>query len=80
MVAGAEARLGKSKTLRNFLDALLAVLAGNAIYFLIMPHLPRAIQHTYFKEDWGLMVDFLICTIIFVALKLMRSRERTSDE
>ncbi len=75
MLAGAEARLGKSKTLRNFLDALLAVLAGNAIYFLLMPHLPRPIQHSYFKEDWGLLVDFLICAVIFVAVKVVRRRE-----
>ncbi len=32
--------MAKSPTVRNFLDALVAVLAGNAIYFLLMPHLP----------------------------------------
>ena len=66
---GREEELGKGTTLRNFFDALLAVLAGNAIYFLIMPHLPAAIRHSLFKEDWGLLVDFVICTVIFVAVK-----------
>jgi hypothetical protein len=57
---------------RNFLDALLAVLAGNAIYFLLMPHLPVVTRHSLFKEDWGLLVDFVMCAGIFVAVKFMR--------
>jgi len=59
---------------RNFLDALLAVLAGNAIYFLIMPHLPIAARHSLFKEDWGLLIDFAICAVIFVSVKMARAR------
>ena len=57
---------------RNFLDALVAVLAGNAIYFLLMPHLPAVARHAFFREDWGLLVDFAICAVIFVAVKYMR--------
>jgi hypothetical protein len=64
--------LERRRTLRDFLDALLAVLAGNAIYFLLMPHLPLAMRHSWFKEDWGLMVDFAICAIIFVVVKIAR--------
>lgn len=63
---------GKSLTMKNFLDALLAVLAGNALYYLLMPHLPRAARHALFKEDWGLLVDFAICTGIFAAVKYAR--------
>jgi hypothetical protein len=62
--------------MRNFLDALLAVLAGNAIYFLLMPHLPRVARHALFKEDWGLLVDFAICAAIFVAVKYARRDEK----
>ncbi|MGB9204584.1 MAG: hypothetical protein WCB94_11535 [Terriglobales bacterium] len=62
--------------MRNFLDALLAVLAGNAIYFLLMPHLPRVARHALFKEDWGLLVDFVICAAIFVAVKYARRVEK----
>ncbi len=72
MLAGAEVGLGKSRMVRNFLDALVAVLAGNAIYFLLMPHLPAVARHSLFKEDWGLLVDFGICAAIFVAVKVMR--------
>jgi len=63
-------------TMKNFLDALVAVLAGNAIYFLLMPHLPAAIRHRVSKEDLGLLVDFLICTVIFVAVKYARRNEQ----
>ncbi len=67
--------MSKRSSMKNFMDALLAVLAGNAIYYLLMPHLPMAIRHSLFKEDWGLLVDFAICTAIFVALKYARRRE-----
>jgi hypothetical protein len=66
----------KRRTMKNFLDALVAVLAGNAIYFLLMPHLPGAIRHRLFKEDLGLLVDFCICTVIFVAVKCARRNEQ----
>jgi hypothetical protein len=62
-------------TMKNFLDALAAVLAGNAIYFLLMPHLPAVARHRLFKQDWGLLVDFAICTLIFAAVKYMRRRK-----
>jgi hypothetical protein len=64
--------MAKSKTFSSFVDALLAVLAGNAIYFLLMPHLPRAMHHSLFIEDWGLVVDFIICTAVFVLVKIVR--------
>lgn len=64
--------MAKSPAVRNFLDALAAVLAGNAIYFPLMPHLPAVMRHSLFKEDWGLLVDFAICTIIFVGVKIAR--------
>ena len=64
--------MAQSLQVRNFLDALAAVLAGNAIYFLLMPHLPRAMRHSLFIEDWGLIVDFAVCTAIFVAVKIAR--------
>ncbi len=62
--------------MKNFLDALVAVLAGNAIYFLLMPHLPAVARHALFKEDWGLLADFAICVAIFAAVKYVRRRER----
>ena len=65
----------KSKTIKNFVDALLAVLAGNAIYCLLMPYLPAVARHRLFQEDWGLLADFAICTVIFAAVKYLRRNE-----
>jgi hypothetical protein len=83
--AGAETSLGKilmakGPAMKNFLDALVAVLAGNAIYFLLMPHLPAPVQHRLFKEDLGLLVDFCICTVIFAAVKFARRNDRAEDK
>ena len=57
---------------KNFFDALVSVLAGNAVYYLLMPHLPRVARHALFKEDWGLLVDFAICAVIFAAVRYAR--------
>ena len=69
---GRQESMAKRTTLNNFLDALVAVLAGNAIYFLLMPHLPRVMRHSLFIEDWGLAVDFVVCAIVFVIVKISR--------
>ena len=66
----------RKTTMKNFLDALAAVLAGNAIYYLLMPHLPAVARHRLFTEDWGLLLDFAICTVIFVVVKYARGREQ----
>lgn len=50
---------------RNFLKSLAAVLAGNAIYFLIMPHLPVRAQYQYNHVDLWLVIDFWICVVIY---------------
>jgi hypothetical protein len=68
-------RRQQRKTIDNFLDALVAVLAGNAIYYLSMPHLPAVARHRLFQEDWGLLVDFAICTMIFALVKYARRNE-----
>jgi hypothetical protein len=60
---------------RNFFDALVAVLSGNAIYYLLMPHLPDAARHHLFREDAGLLVDFAICTVIFIGVKYTRRND-----
>ena len=53
----------------NFLHALVAVLAGNAAYFLLMPHLPPPARHVPPRLDLGLFVDFWICLVILGIIK-----------
>ena len=53
----------------NFWHALIAVVAGNAVYFLVMPHLPFAAQHRAFQMDLGMVVDFWFCLVALAIVK-----------
>ncbi len=62
---------------RNLLEALIAVVAGNAIYFLILwPHLPENARHQVYRLDIGLLVDFWVCAACFGVIKLISSFKR----
>jgi hypothetical protein len=70
--------VSKTTMPRNFLQSLAAVVAGNAIYFLIMPYLPRAARHSAFRTfDLGIFIDFGICVAMYGVLELI-SRSRAS--
>ena len=64
--------------LRNFADSMVAVLAGNVAYFLLMPHFPYAARHVPFRTDLGLLVDGCFCLVAFGVVKLVRNRRRDS--
>ena len=49
----------------NFVQSLLAVLLGNAVYFVLMPSLPPAARHRLFQVDLGLVVHFWFCVVAF---------------
>ena len=49
----------------NLLESLLAVLLGNAAYYVLMPSLPPAARHKLFQLDLGLVVDFWFCVVAF---------------
>ena len=53
-------------------DSLVAVVAGNLVYFLVSPLLPAALQHELFRMDLGLFVDFLFCGLALVAIRRVR--------
>ena len=71
---GVARRLVMSKQATNFLHALAAVLAGNAVYFLMARYLPLAARHDPFRVDLGMIVDFSICLIAFVIIKTFAGR------
>jgi len=66
--------------LSNFQRSLAAVLVGNLIYFSLFPLLPPALHHAFSdvgvgkfrvsmgKFDWGLLIDFAICTGLYILL------------
>lgn len=63
----------------NFVQSLVAVLLGNLLYFLLMPHLPPAARHVH-KYDLGVVVDFWICLVIFGLIKTLTKWGRGSGE
>ena len=50
---------------RSFWQSLVAVLAGNAIYFSVERFLPMRAQHQIYQIDWGLAVDFWMCLVCY---------------
>lgn len=51
-----------------------AVLAGNAVYFLLLfPHLPEPWQHQPFAFDRGLALDFFLCLAFYGLVRLARA-------
>jgi hypothetical protein len=54
--------------------ALLAVLLGNLIYFGVMPRLPAALRHVPFRFDVGLLLDIILCTVVWILLNLVARR------
>jgi len=57
------------------LQGLAAVLAGNALYFLLLyPRLPAAWQHQPFAFDLGLALDFALCLGFYLLLRRLTRR------
>ena len=56
---------------RSFWQSLIAVLAGNAIYFSVERLLPTRAQHQPYQTDWGLAVDFWICLVCYRLVRLI---------
>ncbi len=52
--------------LRNFVNALVAIILGNLIYFLVLsPLLPPVGRHQVFRPDVGLAIDFGVCVAVY---------------
>jgi len=62
----------------NFIDSLIAVLAGNAVYFLVMRYLPLAARHAPMRMDLGLVVDFWFCLVVLGIIKTIARYRRAS--
>jgi len=58
-------------TPRRWVEYLISVLVGNAIYFaVLLPGLPRSLQHQPFAVDVGLLIAFLCCVLVYAAIRL----------
>lgn len=68
-----------SATAQRWIKSLLAVVLGNALYFSLSPHLPRAARHQPFQPDLGVLVDLWFCLFVYGLLELggfLRRRRR----
>jgi hypothetical protein len=68
-----------SRQATNFVHALAAVLAGNAVYFLLVRYLPLGARHQRSRIDLGMVVDFLICLAALGMIKAIAGRRSDSD-
>ncbi|HLN58856.1 MAG TPA: hypothetical protein VK416_09860 [Thermoanaerobaculia bacterium] len=58
-------------TPRRWIEYTAAILAGNAIYFLVLfPDLAPPLQHQPFRFDVGLALDFLCCVVVYGVIRL----------
>ena len=58
-------------TPRRWVEYVVAVLAGNAIYFAVLfRSLPPAFRHEPMRIDAGLLLDFLCCVLVYAAIRL----------
>jgi hypothetical protein len=58
-------------TPRRWVEYLIAILLGNAIYyFSLVPHLPDSLRHQGFDMDWGVLVDFVVCVCVYGLIRV----------
>jgi hypothetical protein len=68
-------------TPRRWVEYTAAILAGNAIYFLILyPDFPPALQHRPFRVDVGLVIDFFCCVVVYAVIRLGVTQARRMNE
>jgi hypothetical protein len=56
----------------NLVQALLAVVLGNLVYFLLAPSLPPAARHHPFRLDLGMVLDFWFCLVAYGLIRTAR--------
>ncbi len=72
---GEQASNGRVK--RNLLQSFIAVVVGNAVYFLLlMPALPPAGRHGIDRIDLGLLIDFWVCVVVYGLISLVTHRRK----
>ena len=64
--------MSKPTVRMNFLQALLGIILGNVIYFLLVPSLPPIARHRPFQIDLGMVVDFWFCLVAYGLIRTAR--------
>jgi hypothetical protein len=67
----AKARQFLGVTPMRWIEYLVAILIGNAVYyFSLAPHLPEVLRHQGFQMDGGVFVDFGVCVAVYGLIRL----------
>jgi len=56
----------------NFLQALLAIILGNIVYFLLVQSLPPIARHRPLRIDLGMVLDFWFCLVAYGLIRTAR--------
>ena len=56
----------------NLIQALLAVVLGNVVYFLLAPSLPLLARHQPFRLDLGMILDLWFCLVAYGLIRTAR--------
>lgn len=64
--------MSKSPVVINFLQALLAIVLGNVVYFVLVPSLPAVARHRPLQPDLGLLLDFWFCLVAYGLIRTAR--------
>ncbi len=67
-----------STTSARWIKSLIAVVAGNTLYFSLAPHMPPAVRHEPFQLDVGVLVDFWFCLVVYGLIELVLQIRRWS--
>lgn len=58
--------------IENLLQALVATVVGNVVYFLLEPSLPPLARHRPLHIDVGMAVDFWFCLVAYGIIRTAR--------
>ena len=64
--------MSKPTVLVNFLQALVAIILGNVVYFVLLPSLPPVARHRPLRPDLGMVFDFWFCLVAYGLIRTAR--------
>lgn len=64
--------MSKSSMMVNLLQAFVAVVLGNLVYFVLAPSLPPMARHRPLHLDLGIIVDFWFCLVAYGLIRTAR--------
>jgi hypothetical protein len=63
--------MSMSRAASRWVKITIAVVAGNAVYFALEPHLPYAAQHHAYRPDLGTLVDLWFCLMVWGVIEMI---------